>query len=54
MEKKEEFRSSWELCPTDCWEVVAFCSAAAVTKMRETSKLNAQVANGVTVGGPLS
>ena len=32
-------------------KVIALCSAAAVTIMWETRKLNAHVAYGVTVGG---
>ena len=35
-------------------KVIALCSAAAVTIMWETRKLNAHVAYGVTVRGPFS
>ena len=54
-EKKKKMKSSGSLgsiVPLTVGKVIALCSAAAVTIMWETRKLNAHVAYGVTVGGP--
>ena len=51
MKKKKSSGSLGSVVPLTVGKVIALCSAAAVTIMWETRKLNAHVAYGVTVGG---
>jgi hypothetical protein len=48
---KKSSGSLGSVVPLTVGKVIALCSAAAVTIMWETRKLNAHVAYGVTVGG---
>ena len=52
--KKKSSGSLGSVVPLTVGKVIVLCSAAAVTIMWETRKLNAHVAYGVTVGGPFS
>jgi len=54
MKKKKSSGSLGSVVPLTVGKVIVLCSAAAVTIMWETRKLNAHVAYGVTVGGPFS